>query len=135
MACYPKEVTLDETEQEKSNRGSDAVVTKWKIGTEQVAPPALTPLVTQTVDETYPLGRIYGYWVSADEANNFRLTWTSGVARSMLICLPVGGTIVVVLDFQSLNESMLAPTTSTIQIVNVAAGAAGKRYQAGVLLA
>lgn len=135
MVCYPDNILIQEAQNNQTPKSSIQLVTKWYHGVEKVAPPALTVLVTKAVDELVPLGKIFGYFISCNEPNDFRLQWTSGTARSMLVCLPSGGTIVVVLDYQCLNEKIEAALGTVITIKNVTAGAAGKLYQAGVLLA
>lgn len=112
------------------------LIKKWRYGSEAVAPIAGATLVSEQLDQTYPGRRIYGYTISAEETNSFRLAWTRGnQAITFLIVLPVGGTIVVVLDNEALNDGYLADSGSSVSINVVNAGAAGKKYQAGVLLA
>ncbi|MEM1820340.1 MAG: hypothetical protein QXU64_01980, partial [Thermofilaceae archaeon] len=60
----------------------------WVVGAEVSAPAAGTSLVSVTVSPGKQ-GYIYGFAVTATEANSFRIRWTSGgVAYSYLIHFP-----------------------------------------------
>jgi hypothetical protein len=134
--CLPENKHLNVDITDSTTDIAVGLVKKWRYGAEAVAPLAGATLISETLDQTYPGRRIYGYTISAEEGNSFRLSWVrGGGAISYLIVLPVGGTIVVVLDYEALNDGYLADAGSVVSITVVAAAAAGKKYQAGVMLA
>jgi len=104
----------------------------WVHAAEQIAPGAGTALVTRAVTAG-KTGYIYGFFISAQEANDFLLNWTSGgVAKSKRIIFGSMGTSECV-DPTPLNEGLGADATTNITITNVTAGGAGKIYQANLL--
>jgi len=106
----------------------------WVYGSEVTAPAANTSLVSKTVS-TGRTGYVYGIFISAGEANDFKLNWTSGgVAYSIRIPFSSKGAVQVVFDVPA-NEGLPADAGSTISIVNVNAGSTGVVYQAGFLYA
>ncbi|MEM4976177.1 MAG: hypothetical protein QXT64_02510 [Desulfurococcaceae archaeon] len=106
----------------------------WIHGAEVTAPAAGTALVSKTVSAGKS-GYIYGFFISAGEANDFMINWTSGgAAYSIRIVLPGKGTLQYV-DFVPINEGLPADGGSTITITNVNAGLAGIVYQARLLYA
>lgn len=105
---------------------------EWVHATEQTAPGAGTALVTKAVTAG-KTGYIYGFLISAQEANDFLLNWTSGgVARSKRIIFGSGGSTECV-DTVALNEGLGADGGTDITITNVTAAGAGKIYQANLL--
>lgn len=105
----------------------------WVHGSEVTAPSAGTALVSRTVTSG-KVGYIYGFFIMAGEANDFRINWTSGgIARSIRI--PFGGRGAVhYADFVPLNEGMPADGGTSITITNVNAGSSGVAYQARLLI-
>ena len=104
----------------------------WVDGGEVTAPAAGTALVSRTVT-TGKSGYIYGFFISAGEANNFKINWTSGtVAKSRRIVFTSAGTLQYV-DFIAINEGVPADGGSTVSITNVNAGSTGIVYQACLL--
>lgn len=106
----------------------------WVHATEQTAPGAGTALVTQAVG-VGKSGYIYGFLVSAQETNDFKLNWTSG-ATAYSIRIPFGGAgSTECVDPTPLNEGLPADAGTNITITNVNAATAGKIYQARLLYA
>jgi len=106
----------------------------WVHGNEVAAPSANTSLVSHTVSGGKH-GLIYGFYVSSDEENVFKIMWVSGgVTRSIRIVFGGGGTIHYV-DFFAMNEGQPADSGTEIKIVNVNAGGSGKIYQARLFIA
>lgn len=104
----------------------------WVHAAEQVAPGAGAVLVTRAVSAGVS-GYIYGFFISAQEANNFLLNWTSGgIARSMRIVFGGLGTSEAV-DPVALNEGLPADAGTNVTITNVNAAAALMVYQARLL--
>jgi hypothetical protein len=110
-------------------RWGRAVEPAWIHGDEITAPAANTPLVTKTVGADKK-GYIYGFFISAGEANDFKINWTSGgVAKSIRIMFTGKGSLHFV-DFAALNEGYPADGGTSITITNVNDGGAGVIYQA-----
>ena len=110
------------------------VTPAWVYGGEVTAPAAGTALVSKTVS-TGKTGFIYGIFISAGEANDFKLTWASGGA-SYSIRIPFSGKGAVHATYEiAINEGLPADGGSTISITNVNAGSTGIVYQAGILYA
>jgi hypothetical protein len=106
----------------------------WVHGGEVPAPESNTVLVSKTVS-TGKIGFIYGFFITAGEANDFKINWTSGgVAYSRRIVLGSKGSVQYV-DFVALNEGLPADSGTTITITNINAGGVGQVYQAGILYA
>jgi hypothetical protein len=106
----------------------------WIIDSERTAPAANTNLVSFTV----PLGKvgyIFGFRITASEANHFKINWTSNAtAKSYRITFPSAGTF----HFDTgiaINKGLLADGNTSITITNVNAGSAGSIYQASLLVA
>jgi len=125
----PADITLS-----RYQRWGRDVSPTWTHAAEQTAPGAGTALVTQAV----PVGKngyIYGFFISCQEANDFKLNWTSGgAAKSKRIVFGGAGTMEDVQPV-ALNEGLPADAGSSITITNVNAGGAGKIYQANLLYA
>lgn len=106
---------------------------QWVYGSIVSAPAAGTALTSFSVP-TGRQGYIYGYMITASEANTFEIRWTSGgTARSIRIAFPGAGTIHGML-LVALNEGLPADGGTSISIVNVNAGTTGSYYQAGLLV-
>jgi len=104
----------------------------WVHGGEVTAPAAGTTLVSKTVS-TNKSGYVYGFFISAGEANDFKINWTSGgAAESVRIPLASKGAVQYV-DFMALNEGLPADAGTSITITNVNAGSSGVVYQARLL--
>jgi hypothetical protein len=116
----------------KTLRWGRDVSPAWIHGDEITAPAANTALVSKTVS-TGKSGYVYGFFISAGEANDFKINWTSGGAsRSIRIPFASKGAVQYV-DFVALNEGMSADAGSSITITNVNAGSSGIVYQARIL--
>jgi hypothetical protein len=106
----------------------------WVHGGEVTAPPANTTLVSKTVTSGKS-GYIYGFFISAGEANDFKINWTSGgTSYSRRIVFSGKGSMQYV-DFVAFNEGLPASGGTSITITNVNAGSSGVVYQAGILYA
>ncbi|MBA7471052.1 hypothetical protein ES707_06346 [subsurface metagenome] len=105
---------------------------EWVHADEQTAPGAGATLVTKAVTAG-KTGYIYGFLISAQEANDFLLNWTSGgAAKSKRIAFGGGGSTECV-DPVALNEGLGADAGTNVTITNVNAATAGKIYQANLL--
>jgi len=126
------DVTL--STQAKLKRWGRAVEPEWVHADEVTAPSAGTALVTKSVG-TGKTGYIYGFFISAGEANDFKINWTTGAAaKSIRIPFSGKGSLQYV-DFAALNEGMGADAGTDITITNVNAGGAGVIYQARIFYA
>lgn len=113
----------------KFSRWGRDVEPSWTHAAEQTAPGAATALVTKAVSAGKS-GYIYGFFISAQEANDFLINWTSGgVAKSKRIVFGSMGTTECV-DPIALNEGLPADGGTNITITNVNAG--GGVYQANL---
>jgi len=125
---------LDVVLQAKLERWGRAVEPEWVHAAEVTAPSAGTALVTKSVG-TGKTGYIYGFFISAGEANDFKINWTTGGnAKSIRIPFSGKGSLQYV-DFAALNEGMGADAGTSITITNVNAGGSGVVYQARILYA
>lgn len=104
----------------------------WTRGTEQTAPTANTTLVSKTIS-TGAIGYIYGFEITAAEANEFLIKWNDGSARQNRIIFASAGTMLVTFT-KAYNEGEGAVAGSNITIENVNAGTAGKKYSARLLV-
>jgi len=106
----------------------------WVHGAEVTAPAANTALVSVAVSAG-KAGFIYGLFISAQEANDFKVSWTSGAtAYSRRIVFAGKGSLQYV-DIVPLNEGLPADAGSSVTITNVNAASAGMIYQAAILYA
>jgi len=106
----------------------------WVHGDELTAPAAGTALVSRTVSAGKK-GYIYGFFISAGEANDFFINFTSGgTAYKVRVVFGGKGTLQAS-DCIALNEGLPADAGSTVSITNVNAGSAGVVYQARLLYA
>ena len=106
----------------------------WVPGTEVTAPAAGTALVSKTVS-TGKVGYIYGFFISAGEANDFKINYTSGGAAKSIRVIFSGKGTVQYADLVAMNKGEPADAGSSITITNVNAGSAGIVYQARLLYA
>jgi hypothetical protein len=105
----------------------------WVHGSERSAPPAGSALVSWTVPAG-KVGYIYGFFISAGEANDFRINWTSdNLTYSRRIALPGKGTLHFV-DVIPINEGLPASGGTNVTITNVHPGSTGVIYQAALLV-
>lgn len=104
----------------------------WVHADEAVAPAALTALVTRTVGAG-KVGYIYGFFIEAQEANDFLIGWVSGGAAKQKRVTFAGGGAEEAIDPVALNEGLPADAATDITIKNVNVGVAGKVYQAALL--
>lgn len=115
-----------------SERWGRDISPEWVHAAEQTAPGAGTTLVTKAVSAG-KTGYIYGFFISAQEANDFLLNWTSGgLAKSKRIVFGGAGSSECV-DPVAVNEGLGADAGTNITITNVNAATAGKIYQANLL--
>jgi hypothetical protein len=106
----------------------------WVIGSETTAPSAGTALISKTVS-TGKTGYIYGFLITAQEANDFKINWTSGgLSKSLRIVFGGKGTTTYT-DNIPMNEGLGADAGTSITITNVNAGGSGMVYQACLLYA
>ncbi len=115
-------------------RWGRAVTPVWVYGGEITAPPANTALVSVSVPSG-KRGYIYGVYISADDANDFKINWTSNAtSRSIRILLGSKGTVLAVFN-TPINEGYPADPQTTITITNIFAGGPISVYQVGLLVA
>ena len=106
----------------------------WVHAAEVVAPAAGTTLVTRAVTAGR-VGYIYGFFISAQEANNYLINWTSGgVAYSKRLVFGAAGSVEDV-NIIAINEGLPADAGTNITITNVTIAGAGIIYQANLLYA
>jgi hypothetical protein len=106
---------------------------RWFFGALVTAPAAGVELVGVDVSAGKK-GYIYGFYISASEANDFNLEWTdqSGNLQQYRIVLAGKGTVHYA-DIVPINEGIAAQGGSRISIKVVNAGSTGSYYKAGVL--
>jgi hypothetical protein len=120
------------TIQSRLNRWGRNVDPTWVHGAAVTAPAALTNLVSQTVTAG-KTGYFYGFLITAQEANDFIITWTSSAAVKTIRITYGGKGTVESVDVVSMNEGLGADATTTITIANESVGTAGLIYQARLL--
>jgi hypothetical protein len=106
----------------------------WIHGGEVTAPAANTALVSKTVTSGKS-GYIYGFFISAGEANDFKINWTSGGSSYSRRIVFAGKGSLQYVDFVTFNEGLPADGGTNITITNVNAGSSGVVYQAAILYA
>jgi hypothetical protein len=110
------------------------VTPAWVLGAENTAPAAGTALVSKTVS-TGKTGYIYGFIITAQEVNDFKINWTSGgSSKSLRITFGGKGTTGYTNNVP-MNEGIGADAGTSITITNVNAGGSGVVYQACLLVA
>jgi len=115
-------------------RHGRTVTPSWVLGSETTAPAAGSNLVSKTVTSG-KTGYVYGFAISAGEANDFKLVWSSGgSSRSYRIVLSTRGSVFLVSPVP-VNEGLAADGGTTVSIQNVNAGSSGVVYQAMLLYA
>jgi len=107
---------------------------EWVHGDEVTAPAAGTALISKTVSAG-KVGYIYGFFISAGEANDFRINWTSGGATKSIRIPFSGKGALQYVDFAALNEGLPADEGTDITITNVNDGSSGVIYQARLFYA
>jgi len=113
-------------------RWGRVITPSWVHAAEVVAPLIGAILITKAVG-VGKSGYIYGFFISAGEANNFLINWTSGgVAKSKRIVFSALGSIEAI-DQVPLNEGLPADAATNVTITNVSAGGVGIVYQANLL--
>ena len=116
----------------KLQRWGRSLEPSWVHAAEVTAPGAGTALVTKAVTAG-KTGYIYGFLISAQEANDFTLNWVaSGAAKSKRITFGSMGTSECV-DPTPLNGELGADAGTNVTITNVNAAAGGKVYQCDLL--
>ena len=105
---------------------------EWVHAAETTAPAASTTLVSKAVT-VGKSGYIYGFLLSAQEANDFKINWTSGGSAYSKRIIFGGSSTTEAVDPIPLNEGLSADGGTSITITNVNAAAAGKVYQANLL--
>jgi len=119
---------LEETE----IKTTSAVSPTWVYAAEVTAPGAGDTLVSKTVSAGKS-GYIYGFFLTAGEANDFRINWTSGGSSySKRITFGSAGTIESIASIP-MNEGLPADEETSITITVVNAAGAGVAYQANLL--
>ena len=117
----------------KLQRWGRNVEPAWIHGDEVTAPAENTKLVSVTVSSGKK-GYIYGFFIMAGEANDFKIAWTSGgETKSIRIPFSSAGALQYV-DIVPLNEGLPADSETEISITNVNAGGSGVVYQARLLI-
>ena len=130
----PPNLNIDLTTLQALIRWGRNVTPVWVIGSEYTAPSANTALVSKTVS-TGKTGYIYGFMITAGEANDFKINWTSGtVAYSKRITFGGKGTVYFTNNI-ALNEGLPADAGTSVTITNVNAGSSGIVYQCALLYA
>lgn len=107
-------------------------VSRWIDGAIKVAPRAGTSLVERRVRK-YKRGVLYGFYVSAQEPNDFVIRWTSGGRRVERLIVHSGPGTTHYESYAAYNAGSLADSDTTIEIVVLKDGSEGVRYQAGIL--
>lgn len=116
----------------KLNRWEKDAYVYWVHASEVTAPSSGSALVSKTVG-TNKRGYIYGFFISTQEANDFKINWTSG-GTSYSIRIPFAGAgAIQYVDMIPINENLPADSGTSITITNINAGNAGKIYQARLL--
>jgi hypothetical protein len=110
------------------------VTPTWVHAAEQIAPGALTVLVTQAVTAGLS-GFIYGFFVSVGEGNDFLINWTSATVAYSKRLVFGGGGVIQAVEGTPMNEGLPADGGTNVTITNVNAGGAGIVYQANILYA
>jgi len=106
---------------------------QWELGGEQTAPGGDQTLVSKTISSGKK-GYIFGFLLTATEANNFKLQWVnSGTQQNFRIVFASEGTIFVVSD-RALNLGYPVDSGQYARIRTVNAGSAGSKYQAMLLV-
>lgn len=130
---YAIRATMDSAGARLIRWGRD-VSPAWVHAAEVVAPLIGAVLVTLAVGAGVS-GYIYGFFIAAQEANDFLVNWTSAtVAYSKRLVFVAAGSMEVI-DQVAFNEGLPADPGTNITITNVTAGGVGMVYQAGLLYA
>lgn len=104
---------------------------KWIFGSEIIAPPANTSLITYSPTEQ---AYIYGFFIFSDEPNDFLIQWDSnGTTYEFLIATGARGTTYYT-DIIPINEGYPADKNSTIRIINIKPGSPNTRYRVAIFI-
>jgi len=122
------------TEHAKRQRWGRNVEPEWVHGGVYTAPPANTWLVSRTVSAGKK-GYFYGFLITAGEANDFRIAWTSGGSYRLILIFFGGKGTTESVSRVAMNEGMPADEGTPVLIQNINAGGAGVDYQARLLYA
>jgi hypothetical protein len=134
LSDYVKKLDVALTVLARLQRWGRDISPAWVHAAEVTAPEANTALVSKTVTAG-KVGYVYGFFISAGEANDFKINWTSGAtAYSRRIIFGGRGSLQYV-DLIALNEGLPADAGSDVTITNVNAGSTGIIYQAAILYA
>ena len=107
---------------------------RWAYGDETDEPDAGATLLRKKVTAG-KVAYVYGYFLSANETNDFRISWENdGNSQSIRVPLVTRGELRVV-EAIAINEGVPADAGSELQIKNVKAGSSGSVYQVGILYA
>ncbi|MEM3961637.1 MAG: hypothetical protein QXQ36_07215 [Sulfolobales archaeon] len=114
-----------------SMRWGHNVKLKWVYGNFITAPPGNTILVSYTPSKP---AYIYGFYIFADEANDFEIGWVSGgVYQSFLVATGSRGTTYFS-DIIPINESLPADPDTDIIIRNLRDGGVNLMYRCGLFI-
>jgi len=134
LSSYIKNIDLSLSVLALYARYGRSITPTWIHGSEATAPSAGATLVSKTVSSGKK-GYIYGFFISAGEANDFYIQWVSGgTTYKIRIPLSSKGAVQYV-DFVALNEGLPADDGSTVSIIVVNAGSSGVVYQSRLLYA
>lgn len=108
---------------------------EWTLGDVSTAPGADATILTHKVGPGVE-GHIFGYLITCQEANNVDIHWKSGGdAKILQSVFPVGGgSLIVITDHSPINQGLPADAESDITVKVGSAAAAGKKYQASLLI-
>jgi len=112
--------------------GRTPSVLTWVYGSEVSAPSAGASLVSRSVGSGKK-GYVYGFFITASEANDFYINWTSGGTAHKVRIKFTGAGSLEYAGFIPVNEGLPADSGSTVSITVVNAGSSGSVYQAGLL--
>ena len=125
-------ITIASGRRVRYERWGRNVSPKWVHGTEVNAPTANTMLVSKIISSGKK-GYIYGFFISASEANDFLIQWTyNGSLYQRRIPFSGKGAVQVVSPI-ALNDNHPADSLTAIIISVVNAGTTGSTYQAAIL--
>lgn len=129
-----KQIISKEGESVFLERWGRGVSPVWIYGEEITAPSANSVLVSKTVS-TGKVGYIYGFMITAGEANHFKINWISGGASKSRRIVFGGAGSLQYTDPIAFNEGAPADAGTEITITNVNAGGSGVIYQVALLYA
>lgn len=120
--------------QAKLQRYGRNITPSWIYGAEVTTPAADAALVTKAVTAG-KTGYVYGFMITAQEANSFKIKWTnSASAKTFRVHFSGAGTIVFT-DPTSIFEGIAADASTNVTINVVTLGTGTAVYQAALLYA